>query len=215
METSEKEFCHRRQPEEISSPYQLIVEGKDDINFFEAFLENSKISGVQIHSLDGKNNLNDFLKAFALTPGFYIVKAIGIIRDSNSNPKASFQSVQTALANAGLPVPKKEILPAGEKPRVSILMIPGIEESGSLEALCLQVVSDRPAISCVEFYIDCLKRNKLKLQTNIYKAKLQVYLVSLDEYTRDLGLAAKKSVWPFTSPAFNRIRDFLTRLVLD
>jgi hypothetical protein len=40
METSEKESCHRRQPEEISSPYQLIVEGKDDINFFKAFLEN-------------------------------------------------------------------------------------------------------------------------------------------------------------------------------
>jgi len=215
METSEKEFCHRRQPEEINSPYQLIVEGKDDINFFEAFLESSKISGVQIHSLDGKNNLNDFLKAFALTPGFSIVKMIGIIRDSNSNPKASFQSVQTALANAGLPVPKKEILPTGEKPRVSILMIPGIEESGSLEGLCLQAVSDRPAISCVESYIDCLKRNKLKLQTNIYKAKLQAYLASLDEYTRDLGLAAKKSVWPFTSPAFNRIRDFLFRLVSD
>jgi len=93
METPEKESCHRCQPEEISAPYQLIVEGKDDKTFFEAFLENSRISGVQIHSLDGKNNLNDFLKAFALTPGFYIVKAIGIIRDSNSDPKASFQSV--------------------------------------------------------------------------------------------------------------------------
>ena len=215
METPEKESCHRRQPEEISAPYQLIVEGKDDKYFFEAFLENSRISGVQIPSLDGKNNLNDFLKAFALTPGFYIVKAIGIIRDSNSDPKASFQSVQTALANAGLPVPKKEIVPAGENPRVSVLMIPGIEESGSLEALCLQAVSDCPAISCVESYIDCLKRNKLKLQPNIYKAKLQAYLASLDEYTRDLGLAAKKSVWPFTSPAFNRIRDFLFRFVSD
>ncbi len=215
METPEKESCHRCQPEEISSPYQLIVEGKDDKTFFEAFFENLGISGVQIHSLDGKNNLNDFLKAFALTPGFYIVKAIGIIRDSNSDPKASFQSVQTALANAGLPVPEKEIVPAGENPRVSVLMIPGIEESGSLEALCLQAVSDCPAISCVESYIDCLKKNKLKLQPNIYKAKLQAYLASLDEYTRDLGLAAKKSVWPFTSPAFNRIRDFLFRLVSD
>ena len=204
MEISEKVTFRRRNPIVINLAYQLIVEGKDDINFFEAFLENSRISGVQIHSLDGKNNLNDFLKAFALTPGFYIVKAIGIIRDSNSDPKASFQSVQTALANAGLPVPKKEIVPAGENPRVSVLMIPGIEESGSLEALCLQAVSDCPAISCVESYIDCLKKNKLKLQTNIYKAKLQAYLASLDEYTRDLGLAAKKSVWPFTSPAFNR-----------
>ena len=112
-------------------------------------------------------------------------------------------------------MPEKEITPAGEQPKVSILMVPGIDESGSLEALCLQAASDCPAISCVESYIDCLKRNKLKLQPNIYKAKLQVYLASLDEYTRDLGLAAKKSVWPFTSPAFNRIRDFLFRLVSD
>jgi hypothetical protein len=214
MKISEKS-CHRYKPEEISSPYQLIVEGKDDINFFEAFLENLGTSAVQIHSLDGKNNLNDFLKAFTLTTGFNIVKAIGIIRDSNSNPKASFQSVRTALANAGLPVPEKEIISAGEKPRVSILMIPGIDESGSLEALCLKAVADRPAISCVESYIDCLKRNNLKLQPNIYKAKLQAFLASLEEYTRDLGIAARQSVWPFTSPAFNRIRDFLTRLVLD
>jgi hypothetical protein len=215
METSERQSCHRRKPDEIRSSYQLIVEGKDDKTFFEAFLENLGLSGVQIYSLDGKNNLNDFLKAFTLTTGYNTVKAIGIIRDSNSDPKASFQSVRTALANAGLPVPEKEIISAGEKPRVSILMIPGIDESGSLEALCLRAVADRPAISCVESYIDCLERNNLKLQPNIYKAKLQAYLASLDEYTRDLGLAAKKSVWPFTSPAFNRIRDFLTRIVLD
>jgi len=215
METSERQSCHRCKPEEIRSPYQLIVEGKDDKTFFEAFLENLGLSGVQIYSLDGKNNLNDFLKAFTLTTGYNTVKAIGIIRDSNSDPKASFQSVQTALANAGLPVPEKEIAPAGEKPKVSILMVPGIDESGSLEALCLKAVAELPAISCVESYIDCLKRNNLKLQPNIYKAKLQVYLASLDEYTRDLGLAAKKSVWPLASPAFSRIRDFLTRLVLD
>ena len=215
METSERESCHRFKPDEIRSPYQLIVEGKDDETFFEAFLEYLGLSGVKIYSLDGKNNLNDFLKAFALTTGYNTVKAIGIIRDSNSDPKASLQSIQTALANAGLPVPEKEIAPAGEKPKVSILMVPGIDENGLLEALCLKAVAELPAISCVESYIDCLKRNSLKLQPNIYKAKLQAYLASLDEYTRDLGLAAKKSVWPFASPIFNRIRDFFIRLVLD
>ncbi|MGB9845753.1 MAG: DUF3226 domain-containing protein, partial [Methanothermobacter tenebrarum] len=105
--------------------------------------------------------------------------------------------------------PDKEIEPAGEKPKVSILLIPGIDEKGSLEDLCLKTVADDPAISCLESYINCLKNNGLVLQSNISKAKLQTFLASRREFIPDLGIAAKKSIWPFYNPVFNKIKKFL------
>lgn len=96
MATDEKSSSQGGKRKEITSPYLLIVEGKDDEKFFEAFLAHLGIVGVQIHSLEGKDNL-----------------------------------------------------------------------------------------------------------------------ASRKDYVHDLGRAAQKSVWPFTSPAFDKIKDFLIRLVSE
>ena len=205
---------------EFSKPCLLIVEGNDDKCFFEALLSYlSSSSGLQsisqsfdIYNLNGKDRLNDVLKTIKQTPGFNSVKALGIVRDSNSHPAQTFQSIQDALKSAGFSYPKKEMEMVGEEPKISIKLIPGINQTGMLEDLCLSSVRADPAINCVDSYFDCLKERKIIISKDKSKAKSQAFLASRPRSPRDIGIAAKRSVWPFESPAFEEIRHFLTNL---
>jgi len=199
---------------EINLPYLLIVEGEDDYKFFESFLRCLKMTNIQIFCLRGKNNLNDILKTLKNTPGFDRLKSIGIVRDANFSPERSFQSVQSALSNADLPVPDEEMKPAGQELKVFVLLVPGINEIGSLEDLCLRAVANDIAISCVDSYLKCLQKKKIKFQRNLSKARVQAFLASREEYIPNLGIAAQKAIWPFDSSAFNKIREFLKSICI-
>jgi len=204
----------------FTKPFLLIVEGKDDKNFFEAFLNfltnkqlnNSIRDRFEIFELKGKQNLTDKLRAIKSTPGFGKLVAIGIILDSNSSPKSTFQSIQTALKKVQLPCPKKEIETEGEKPRVSVLLIPGIERQGELEDLCLESVSNDRALRCLNRYFFCLRKNKIPIAPKESKAKCLAFLASREDLANDIGTAAKKSIWPFENNAFSRIKKFILNL---
>ncbi|MGC8892471.1 MAG: DUF3226 domain-containing protein [Candidatus Saccharicenans sp.] len=204
-----KSCCQRNF--QIEKPHLLIVEGKDDYQFFESFLEHLNLLSIQIFCLDGKNNLNNKLKALVRLPNFSLLESIGITRDSDDNPIGAFQSIQSALKNAGLAVPKEELTLAGKNPRISICLIPGINQEGSLEDLCLEAIAEAQdrALDCVDAYFSCLRKNKIKFSKKVFKAKVQVFLASRREYIPDLGIAAKRSVWPWDSHVFAKIKDFL------
>ncbi len=205
---------------EFSRPCLLIVEGKDDQCFFEALLSYLSSSGglqsisqsFDIYNLNGKDRLNDVLKTIKQTPGFESVKALGIVRDSNSHPARTFQSIQDALKSAGFSCPKKEMETVGKEPELSIKLIPGINQTGMLEDLCLSSVQADPAINCVDSYFDCLKERKIIISKDKSKAKCQAFLASRPRSPRDIGIAAKQSVWPFESSTFEEIRQFLINL---
>lgn len=206
----------------FTKPFLLIVEGKDDKNFFEAFLNfltdkqlnNSIKDRFDIFELEGKQNLTDKLRAIKNTPGFGNLVAIGIVLDSNSSPKSTFQSIQTALKKVQLPCPKKEIEREGEKPRISVLLIPGIERRGELEDLCLESVSKDKAMKCLNRYFSCLRRNKIPIAPKESKAKCLAFLASREDLAHDIGTAAKKSIWPFEHGAFSRVKKFILDLGL-
>ena len=205
---------------EFSKPCLLIVEGNDDKCFFEALLSylssSSRLQSISqsfdIYNLNGKDRLNDVLKTIKQTPGFNSVKALGIVRDSNSHPARTFQSIQNALKSAGFSCPKKEMEMVGEEPKISIKLIPGINQTGMLEDLCLSSVRADPAINCVDSYFDCLKERKIIISKDKPKAKCQAFLASRPRSPRDTGIAAKRSVWPFESSAFGEMRQFLINL---
>ncbi len=95
---------------EIESAIQLLVEGNDPRNFFEAFVEHLSLANIQIQNFGGVQELPNFLPVFVKKPNFQTVQSIGIVRDAESNAKGAFQSVQSALKKAeqvNLPVPDR------------------------------------------------------------------------------------------------------------
>ncbi|MGH7597070.1 MAG: DUF3226 domain-containing protein [bacterium] len=197
----------------IIEAIQLLVEGKDAEIFFKALLRKINLSGIQVQDFGGKDELKGFLKALRNAPNFARqVVSLGIVRDAETDPKAAFQSVCSALRNADLTEPPRPIAQAGENPKISVLIIPNAMTPGMLETLCLEAVTEDPAMACVREYFECVQLKKGLLPSNMFKARLHVYLASCSKPGLRLGEAADAGYWPWDNPIFDPLKQFLYAL---
>lgn len=197
---------------QVIKPHVLVVEGKDEELFFEALIRYMRLQHVQVLSIGGKTNLRANLKALALSPGFANVVSLGIIRDADQDPLGALQSVQDALRAASLPAPVGVLSPAGDKPKVMIMIMPAENTPGALEDLCLQSVTQDPAMLCVGVYFQCLQKQGLPMPSNLPKARVQAFLASRQEAGKRLGEAAQAGYLPWDDKAFEPVRNFLQQL---
>ena len=198
---------------EINKDKQLLVDGNDASWFFSALLQELSIAEIQIQNYGGNDELRGFLKQFSKAPGFSErVKSLGIVRDAENTPKGAFQSVLSALRTAKLPVPKSPSKLTNTRPQVSVFIVPDAQTNGMLETICLRSVEDDPAISCIDEYFSCLEERLGFLPSNMEKARLQAFLSSRKKVHRMLGIAAKQGIWPWNSPAFESMKDFVKAL---
>jgi hypothetical protein len=197
---------------EITAPHLLVVEGEEDAMFFGALLRYLGLPNVQIMPIGGKTQLRQNLNALVRSPVFPDVVSLGVVRDANADPRSSFQSVRDALLAVALSAPDRPLLPVGQQPRVSVLILPDEHTSGALEDLCLRAVLPDPAMLCVEQYFGCLQQQGLLLPHNASKARAQVFLASRPEAESRLGMAGQKGYWPWQDQAFGHVRDFLRQL---
>jgi len=195
--------------DEITKPHILAVEGREEELFFQALINHLGLQQIEIKGIAGKTNLRPRLKALASTPGFDQVTFLGVVRDANADPNAAFRSVRDALQAANLPAPERPLSPAGQSPRVTVMILPEQGTQGMLEDLCLRAVAQNPAMPCVERYIQCLQQQGLPLPHNLSKAKVQVFLGSRPEAGKRLGEAALAGYWPWDDRAFEQVKSFL------
>lgn len=204
-----------KDPKDLLSSRQLLVEGQDDKCFFDSLLRYMGVSDIQIQDIGGKNELSRFLKAFVVSSGFKDkVTSIGIIRDADNDASSAFKSVCSSLKSAKLPVPKKPVKPtraSKTNPKVSVFVLPDNSDKGMLETLCLSAVNDDPAMKCVEEYFGCLKNEGLKVK-NLHKAKLQTFLASRKTTDSRLGIAAEKGYLKLEDPAYKQVVKYLRLL---
>lgn len=167
------------------------------------------IDKFDIYNVEGIDKISRELRTIVKTPDFFKnIKALGIVIDSNSNPKINFNKIREALNDAGLPTPQSELNSAGQSPKVSILLMPGEYRIGTLEDLLLESVSADPSIDCIDNYIKCLRKKGIKIENNLSKAKIQIFLARYKDI-KHVGIAAKRSIWPFQHPVFDKIREFV------
>nr|BAL54915.1 hypothetical conserved protein [uncultured Acetothermia bacterium]BAL60051.1 hypothetical conserved protein [Candidatus Acetothermum autotrophicum] len=196
----------------IKEPVILIVEGGEDKQFFQALIQHLGLSGIDIMGIGGKDQIKANLKALRNSSGFTIVRSLGIVRDADDDPRAAFQSVCSALQNAGLPVPDRPLVSVGSNPAVTVMILPDINTPGALEDLCLQAVANDPALPCIEQYFECLQKQGF-LPKNISKAKVQAFLASRIEAGKRLGEAAQAGYWPWDSSALDQVKNFLQHII--
>jgi hypothetical protein len=191
----------------------LVVEGIDPWGFFKALLQTMDLlSEVEIRNYGGIKELTDYLNTLRVTPGFRDVVSLGIVRDAEIDAKSAFQSVRDSLACAELPVPEKPKVAAPGTPATSVFILPDCEKSGMLETLCLEAVTNDPAIPCVEDYFDCLKRSGIDVPSNLAKAQTHAFLASRSKPGLSLRWAAREGYWPWTDSAFDGLKAFVRAL---
>ena len=198
---------------EITKPKQLIVEGNDDLRLIHALLKEIDITDVQIHNLEGVNNLRPFLSTLVLSPDFQdIVQALGIVRDADDNSLIKLRSVKSALKAVSLPVPTSSLQVAGANPKTVLLIVPHDERTGALEDVCLASVEADIAYGCVEEYMDCVQEKVETPPNNIAKAKVQTFLASRLKPGLRLGEAAEADYWDFNHSSFDPLKELLQLL---
>jgi hypothetical protein len=197
---------------EIKQSKILVVEGMDEELFFSAIVKNLNLQGIQILGIGGKTKIRPNLKALQISPNFSIVTSSGIIRDADDNANSAFQSVCSALENAGFPQPSQSGHTVGISPTVSVLILPDGQSPGMLEDVCLQSIVTHPILPCINQYLACVEGATSVLPSNISKAKIHAYLAAQSSPGKRLGESASTNYWQLTDQAFNGISQFLRSL---
>ncbi len=220
-------------------PVQLLVEGNDERNFFEAFIDHLSINvqvqsfdrknfcskcgqtipDIQIQNFKGKDKLRKFLPMFVIAPGFRDkVRSIGIVRDADKSAEGAFQKVQDTLRNAELPVPDcSEKRKVDGRLAVDVLILPGGNQTGMLETLLCQSFAGTEVDGCIKEFFQCVKPLLEKPIKPHQKDKAQAfaYLATRPNPHHSVGVAAKKKDWgDLDSPVFGRVRSFLERIAV-
>ena len=208
------------QPEEISKPKVVVVEGKDEVNLFQALLDHLDISDVDLKDL-GRYKLRSNLDALAKTASFRGVQSVGLLFDaegrfdSEGSAIATESMIRTALAHASLPVPSVGSRSADGPPRVTFMILTPNRERGAVENILVDSVKDTDTFSCVESYLACLKAQGLVYSTVAREAKATVHaflVTRVKDPDIRVGEAAKAGLWPWNNPAFDELQVFFRRL---
>lgn len=192
----------------IEKEYILLVEGKDEVRFFNVYLKHLGIEDIQPIEVGGRDKFQENFPLFIADSDFNTVKGYAIIRDADENINSTFQSVVGLLNKYKQSVPKGVFhFNADKGKKVGVYIMPGILQGKMLEDLCLEIVIGSPVLACVDVYMDCLNastkkkgdgaesdKNKFYFPKNRSKAKLHAYLAGMHEYVPDLGIATEKSI---------------------
>ena len=204
-------------PVQPTKAIQLLVEGKDQGNFFDELVKHLKIEDLQIQDFGGVNELKGFLGVMVKQSGFHdTVRMLGIVRDAETSAQGAFQSVQSSLRNAGLPVPAHPGEPAGAAPAVNVLILPGDGDHGMLETLLCRTFADTAVDRCIDDFFRCFETSEAGAEARIRnpdKARAHAFLATREMPHVSVGVAARKRYWGnFDHDAFRRIRRFLSSL---
>ena len=195
--------------EEIKSAIQLLVEGKDPRNFFEAFIEHLSLANIQIQNFGGVSELSSFLRALVNAPDFQTVQSIGIVRDAETSAERAFQSVQSSLERAKLPMPDSPAERTDTNPAVTVLILPGDNRQGMLETLLCESFADDPVEECIDDFFECVESLPDVSIERSDKARAHAYLTTKPNPHFSVGVAAKNDYWDLNHSVFSTVRDFL------
>ena len=192
----------------IEQPRLLVVEGEDDLHFFRAFLDREGIDDVDVHPVGGKNRFREVLGTLRLTPGFRQLQALALVRDADDNFTSAFQSACSALRGADFEAPTEPEVSCGTDPRVGVFLIPGKNQTGMLETLCMASVVDDPSLPCIDDYIDCVKQSGLTLGP-LDKVRAYTFLAAREKPGLRLSIALEARYWNFDHQVFDALKAFL------
>ena len=199
--------------ERIESEVQLLVEGNDQRNFFEALIAHLALEKIQIRNFGGVNDLSRFLLAFVNMPNFQTVQSIGIVRDAETSARRAFQSVQSSLRKAKLPMPQVIEERTDTNPSITALVLPGNNRPGMLETILCESFTDSPVDHCIDEFFVCVEALPDVSIRNQDKARARAYLATKPKPHYSVGVAAKNGYWNLDHDVLRNVCDFVRRIL--
>lgn len=191
----------------------ILVEGKDEVEFFGDLLSKNGYTSFQILSHNGKSNFKNILQLVVNDQNFDTVSSLAIIRDADNDFNAAFDSIIYHLKNNNIPIPSSpNTTITKNNMTVGVFVMPSIGSVGMLESLVLTSVIGNPVLSLSDQYIQELSASESLKPNNIYKAKLHAYLSGMKEYVPSIGMAVKKNYFDLNNSCFDDIKEFIQSL---
>lgn len=206
-----------RQKQRIQSDCLLLVEGRDEVNLFDALMKSCLVEGlnvqVQVIEAGGKDNFPRNLKALhAESRTHPTLRSIGVVRDADDNADGASRSVCGQLRSVGYEPPAGHGQFSDAKPSIGVFIVPDGTANGSIETLCRHSVKGDNVTGCVDEYLRCLDEHNARKSANVDKSFAHAYLAAMKDPVARVGEGAKKKVWNFGSPAFAELSEFLREL---
>ena len=190
----------------IAKELLILVEGKDDRLVLEELCKMEGCLGtVQICDYGGKDNLRSCLGDLVRDPEFETVRRIGLTRDADKSSKNANQSLQDAWGLASRILDGVGVSP----PEALFFVLPGNQQTGSIEDLCLQAPNFPGVLACAHEMYRCVDTAHLPFKLDPGKAITGAYLSMMKNSGLQLGSGAGAGCWDLDSPAFAPIRQFV------
>ena len=190
----------------INQPRLLLVEGNDDMRFFEVMIEHCDRDDIQVLKFDGISKLRSYLLTLVVTPGWDQVVSLGIVRDADNDAESARASVRGAVENAGLQ------MDGSAAPRVSLLVLPDGERPGMLETLLCDSFAGSRISDCIAEFLACSAERAGVSVRRMEKARAHAYLATREDPHVSVGVAAQKDYWDLDHPVFEQLRGFIADL---
>ncbi len=208
----------RHKENKISKKKLLLAEGKNAEYFLVwACKQYRQQDDVQVIDFGGITELKIFLKTLSQVENFDEVETLVIARDSETDAKAALASIKTALETNSLPTPPETfVYETRDNFKTAIMIFPGPQSTnGTLEDLCLEIVKDDPIMSCVNDYLECLKRKLSKNRLTVpHKRKLHTFLAGKDKdlVGVTIGQASYHNAWDPEHPILKPFKEIIVAM---
>jgi hypothetical protein len=224
QQRKEEKTCRERPPINIEKTSILLVEGKDEVNFFDMLLKFLDIPNVQCIGVDGVDNFGNGFVTLSKQEKFRDVDKIAFIRDAdNKQAKSALDSLKSSVQSADVHFNINDISLANNNikdindVRCGVYIMPDNQNSGMLEDLCIKYMKTDSICHCVEEYISCVRNNggkngeKFEFK-NKSKSIIFSYLSTKLADSPSIGRAAQKNVFDFNNKCFYGIKNFLSKM---
>ena len=207
----------------------LLVEGRDDLEFLDAFLTFYAISEFQIIEVGSKDNFRQFLNhVLPAAPNLAKLEHLAIVRDADLDAAAAETSVSSMLQSFVSDAKSRSKAPATTSIRTSQFLFPDNQHEGTLETLLWATVPDGQK-ACVGEFLTCADRDWRSdpiAAHRVDKARVYSYLASSPLKVNDDGLrgpdrcrpglltgvSVRAGAWDLHHSVFDPLRDFAMNL---
>ena len=199
----------------IRSDRLLLVEGRDEVNLFDALMKHCLDAEptVQVFDAGGKDRFSKNLRAIqADARARPSLLAIGVVRDADDDAAGAFRSVCDHIRNVGYEPPAVHGEFSDAMPSIGVFIVPDGEAPGAVETLCRRSRAGDDVSRCVDEYMRCLHEHEAMRSTNVDKTFAHAYLAAMGDPVARVGEGALQGVWDFGSPAFSKLSGFLRSL---
>lgn len=205
----------------------IICEGRDEQEFLIKYLNSDILSSVpgfsndiQVIDFGGNSELARKLAILKNMENFDKLTSLLIIRDAETNAESACLEIQRALKQNGFPIPQGPHCWEGQTLKTGFLLFPNcdcIVQNGTLEDLCLSILSDPLAAGTLEeidLFLKRLEKYRHEPFSRVFKTKLHTcFSVHNDYVSLKIGEAAAAGAFDWNSPALDPLKNFIQEIL--